>query len=168
MSKTRRLAKANVEYLRCGRVSIQIATKGEHQFFREEANMRDIRKTPLKFGGYSISFRRDGHLSAQGNPLQRRVHVRIEDTRFKELVAEFEHLACRESADRLAARLYELPYQGYAPVRRQLCTLLRLVNRRRRVAGLGQLPTICMFLNRNAYPEPRRMQLSLRPSARSS
>ncbi|MBC7819303.1 MAG: hypothetical protein IAG10_20655 [Planctomycetaceae bacterium] len=146
--RRKKLGKANVQYLRCGRFFMLIATKGEHQFFREEASVRDIRKIPLKFGGYSISFRRDGHLSAQGNPHQRRVHVRIEESRFRELLADFEHHACRASAECLANRFYQLPYQGYAPVRRQLCTLLRFVNRRRQAAGLTKLPTECLHLFR--------------------
>lgn len=144
--RRKKLGKANVRYVRCGRFFLLIATKGEHGFFEEEANIRDIRKAPIKFNGYSISFRRDGRPTANATTIQYRVHVRIEKERFKELTAEFEAIGIRMSADRLAARLYELPFHGYAPVRRQLCTLLRLINRRRRRAGLTQLPKDCLFL----------------------
>lgn len=146
--RRKKLGKANVRYLRCGRFFLLIATKGEHRYFAEEANIRDIRKTPLKFGGYSISFRRDGRPTAKNTMRQFRVHVRIEQQRFNELLAEFEYLACRESAERLAARFYSLPYTGYAPVRRQLCRLLRHVNQCRSRAGKVTLPKDCLFLHR--------------------
>lgn len=125
-----------------------IATKGEHRFFQEEANIRDIRKTSLKFSGYSISFRRDGRPSAMTNGIRYRVHVRIESECFRELLAEFQHLALRLTDNQLSARLYDLPFQGYAPVRRQLCALLRQVNRWRRKSGRTQLPKACLFLDR--------------------
>ncbi len=106
-------------------------------------------------GGYSISFRRDGRpLSGRGETF--RVHVRIEAERFKELLAEFEHYACRMSADRLAAKLYELPFQGYAPVRRQLCSLLRAINRKRKSVGLGTLPNETLFFHRSAFTAEHR------------
>jgi len=150
--RRKKLGKANVRYIRCGRFFLLIATKGEHAFFHEEASIRDIRKTPIKFGGYSISFRRDGRPSAELHKTQFRVHVRIEKSRFQELVAEFEHLALRRSEENLAAKLYELPFLGYAPVRRQLCTLLRQVNLKRRHSSLSQLPRECLFLG----PSPSR------------
>lgn len=154
--RRKKLGKANVRYIRCGRFFVLIATKGNHDFFHEESNIHDIRKTPIKFGGYSISFRRDGRPSAKSSTIQYRVHVRIEKERFKELTAEFEHLATRMSVNSLARRLYELPFHGYAPVRRQLCTLLRQTNQRRRQGGLSQLPTGCLFLGPAsgiAYPD---------------
>jgi len=144
--RRKKLGKANVRYIRCGRFFVLIATKGEHLFFHEEAGIRDIRKTPIKFSGYSISFRRDGRPSAKAVAIQYRVHVRIEKERFKELHAEFEYLASRASTATLAARFYELPFWGYAPVRRQLQTLLRQVNLRRRRGTLPQLPKECLFL----------------------
>lgn len=150
--RRKKLGKANVRYIRCGRFFLLIATKGEHAFFDDEANIRDIRKTPIKFNGYSISFRRDGRPSPMANAIQYRVHVRIEKERFKELVAEFEELSLRLSANQVAARLYELPFHGYAPVRRQLCTLLRQVNLKRRRGALSQIPRECLFLG----PSPSR------------
>lgn len=161
--RRKKLGKANVQYLRCGRFFMLIATKGEHRFFIEEASIRDIRKTPLKFSGYSISFRRDGRPSGKTNGIRYRVHVRIESERFREVLAEFQHLSVRLSDNQLSARLYELPFQGYAPVRRQLCALLRQVNRWRRKSGRTQLPKACLFLDRklevrdriDALPMPR-------------
>lgn len=165
--RRKKLGKANVQYLRCGRFFILIATKGEHRFFQEEANIRDIRKTPLKFSGYSISFRRDGRPTANSPTHQFRVHVRIEQQRFRELLAEFEHLACRESAERLAGRFYALPYNGYAPVRRQLCRLLRHVNQRRRKAGKSALPKECLFLHRKPQAVDVSLSLGLKKTTTS-
>lgn len=148
--RRKKLGKANCRYLRCGKFFVIFATKGEHDFFEEEANIRDIRKTPLKFSGYSISFRRDGRPAAKAVGTQYRVHVRIEAERFKELLAQFEHLARTLSTELLAARIYELPFQGYAPVRRQLFQLLRRINRQRRHAGKTKLPRESLFLHRDS------------------
>jgi len=146
--RQKKLGKANVRYLRFERFFVLMATRGSHRFFEEEADIKDIRQVPIRIGGYSISFRRDGQPSAGEKSEGRRVHVRIEDVRFKELVADFEHWATRLSAEKLAGRLYNLPYRGYAPVRRQLCQLLRSVNKKRRAAGLSQLPRECLFFHR--------------------
>jgi len=49
---------ANVHYLRCQRFFVLIATAGQHLFYREEAiEIRDIRREPLRFAGYSIGCR---------------------------------------------------------------------------------------------------------------
>ena len=53
---------------------------------------------------------------------------------------------------------------AYAPVRRQLCRLLRSINKRRRRAGLSQLPKECLFFHRTtseSWPRP------MRPTGRS-
>ena len=57
---------ANLQYLRRGRFFLLLATHGRHAFFEEEASIRDVRRVPIRFEGYSISFR-GGH-----------AHVRIE------------------------------------------------------------------------------------------
>lgn len=151
--RRKKLGKANVRYLRCGRFFLLIATKGEHRFFTEEAKIRDIRKTPLKFGGYSISYRRDGRPVAGTHANVYRVHVRIEEETFKTLVAEFEQIAHRGSVNEIATRLYELPFEGYAPVRRQLCQILRSINRLRKHHSLGDLPKdVLPFRRRNLRP----------------
>ena len=135
---------ANVRYLRLGRRFFLFATKGRHPLYESEASsIRDIRKTPLRVGGYSLSLRRDGR-----DQTTRRVHVRIADQPYRELLATWEHRATRQNADRLAAGLYELPYRGYAPVRSQLCRVLRSVNSRRKQAGLAPLPKTCLFFER--------------------
>ena len=142
---------ANLRYLRHGNRFFLFATKGRHPFFLAETDaIRDIRRHALRIGGYSLSFRRDGR-----DQSKRRVHVRIAEEPCRELLARFEHRATRLKADTLAARLYDIPYRDYAPVRGQLCRLPRAVNRRRRRAGPAKLPPECPFFHR---PPLRRVQ----------
>src|SRR5437016_1351411 len=77
-SRARRKAAgfANVQYLRYRRIFVLLATPGKHAFFEEEREfIRDARKAPIKFGGYSISYR-------SGHP-----HVRIEQNHYLSLKA---------------------------------------------------------------------------------
>src|SRR5262245_59261961 len=54
---------ANIQYLRHERFFVLAATRGEHKFFLpideggEGQEIRDCRKTPIKFASYAISFR---------------------------------------------------------------------------------------------------------------
>ena len=139
---------ANIKYLRYDRFFVLIATTGVSDFFKTESDIKDIHVHPIRVGGYSISFRKDSMAKRGGLPDRRRVHVRIEDNHFMELLAEFEHYATRMSAQRLMAKFYNLPYRGYAPVRTQLCQLLRAVNKRRKKARKSKLPKECLFLHR--------------------
>jgi hypothetical protein len=50
---------ANVHYLRCQRFFVLIATAGWHPFYEAEGpEIRDIRREPIRFAGYSIGYRR--------------------------------------------------------------------------------------------------------------
>lgn len=140
--RRKRAGYANIQYLRHGRHFILLATAGRHQFFeREAANIRDFRKVPLRVGGYSVSARKgpDGGLHA---------HVRIEQRRFVELRTYLLDNAVRWPVARLAKELYELPFEPYAPVRRQYLGLLRAVNAKRKLAGLSVLPNAVLPLKR--------------------
>jgi hypothetical protein len=136
---------ANVQYLRHGRFFILIATSGEHPFFAAEAaRLRDVREYPVQFHGYSIGCRlgRDG----------RRYHasVRIGREAYRALKAQFEHAATRRSTDELRRALRTLPFSPFAPVRRQFCTLLRVINGRRKTAGLELLSWDALRLRRRS------------------
>ena len=155
--RRKKAGKANVRYFRWNDFFILMSTKGEHRFFAEEADIKDIRKFPIKVGGYSISFRREGRPKCVADNSQYRVHVRIDDDHYKELTAKFNHFATRMSANVIAAKFYEIPFQGYAPIRRQLCQLLRQVNKKRRRSGLSQLPTEVLHFDRR---QPRKAQLA--------
>jgi hypothetical protein len=132
---------ANLRYVRHGRFFVLLATRGEHPFFEQEAaSIRDIRRVPLKVAGYWISYRR-GQRTRDGRPDPAwHAHVQIAPRRFRELRAYFAEMATRWSANRLCLEFYRLPFEPYAPIRRQLLRLLREVNNRRKRAGLELLP----------------------------
>lgn len=128
---------ANVRYLRHERFFVLLATDGVSPFFKEEAGViRDCRREPFKYGGYSVGFRGG------------RVCVRIEREQYNVLKAAFLELAVRRPAERLGRMVATLPFEPYAPVRRQLLGLVRAVNRDRKAAGLEPLPYSCVRTRR--------------------
>ena len=134
-ARRKREGRANLHYLRYRRWYIIIATHGVHPFFASEATrLRDIRRQPLFFMGYSISCRR-GRGGGALHP-----SVRIEAARFAELKNRFEVAAPHLSVEELCSGLRGLRFEPYAPVRAQFRGLLRLVNRRRKLAGLELVP----------------------------
>jgi len=148
-ARRKRAGLANLQYLRFGRFFVLLATHGIHPFFEEEAlSIRDARNTPIRFRGYAISYR-------NGHP-----HVRIEQEQYKRLRAYFLDLALHRSAERLEQELGELPFEPYAPVRRQLLNVLRAVNRDRKRAGFRPVSSSCLrFKRRICRPfEPRYME----------
>lgn len=135
--RRKRAGRANLQYLRLERFFVLLATPGEHEFFRRErASIRDARRTPIRVGGYAVSVRQ-GH-----------VHVRIDLPAYRRLRAWFWELAVHRSAERLAAEFYGVPFEPYAPVRRQLLNVLRLVNKRRRAAGFTAISHAVLHLRR--------------------
>jgi len=130
-ARRKRAGLANLHYLRFGRTFVLIATHGQHA-----AVIRDIRRVPFKHGGYSVSYR-NGHAS-----------VRIDQETYKRMKAYLVELALRRPADALVAELGMLPFEPYAPVRRQLLNLHRAVNRARKTAGLSEVPVECLRLRR--------------------
>lgn len=134
---------ANVHYLRYQRRFVLLATHGFHPFYDdEEQNIRDARRIPIKFDGYSISVTQGGFLrKPKGGGLavrdpKWRVRVRIEAELYKGLKAYFEDIALYRSVSQLARELSDLPFEPYAPVRQQLLNLIRYINRRRETASL--------------------------------
>ncbi len=147
--RRKRQGKANVQYLRCGHFFIILATEGEHQLKEEEGELlRDIRRVPLKFRGYSISYRRGGRTLGGEVDSRWHAHVEIERERYKEIRDYLLSLACHRSPRHLATVLYETPYEPYAPVRRQLLNILRAVNRARKRAGYELVPAEVLPLRR--------------------
>jgi hypothetical protein len=128
---------ANVHYLRWERFFVLVATHGRHRFFDDEAaNVFDVRRSPVRVGGYAVSFR------------QGRSHVRLDDERYRELKAYFLERATHRTAAALGDELRALPFEPYAPVRRQLFIILRAVNRARRAAGFQPVPWTVLRLRR--------------------
>lgn len=123
-ARRKRAGSASVQHLRYGQFFVLIATHGRHRFFEDEAEqIRDAREVSIKFAGYSISRRRshDGSLW--------HTHVRVERETYKELKAHLLDLATRRSPSALTAELQAVPFEPYAPVRRQLLNILRAMNR---------------------------------------
>jgi hypothetical protein len=131
-SRERRKGVAGMQYLRYRRYFVIIATKGNHQFFREEAkSIRDVREAPIQFEGHSIGFV-ENH--GKGHP-----SVRIAREQFAHLKEHYSRIAVHQSAQSLLSDLEKLPYQRFAPVRSQILLLLRIVNRAREKAGLSRI-----------------------------
>jgi len=131
---------ANLQYIRFERFFVLLATHGVHRFFHEEASsIRDARRAPIRFFGYSVSHR-------GGHP-----HVRIEQGRYKELKAYFGDLALRRPAQTLAQELGRVHFEPYAPIRRQLLSILREVNRVRKTAGYELVQGQCFRFRRRIY-----------------
>jgi hypothetical protein len=136
---------ANVRYLRLGRFWVLLATEGKHPFFEEETRVRDVRRVPLQLGGYSIWVKRGQFLKrAESNSEARRdgkyrTRVLISRDEHRKLVAYFERIACHRSEDKLRQELLRIPFEPYAPVRRQLLRILYRVNELRKAAGYSKL-----------------------------
>ena len=128
-SRRKRAGLANVLYARFGRFFVLAATHGESSMFLEEAKrLRDVRETPIKFAGYSIGYRRG----------QGRWHpsVRIELNHYRELKAHFLEIAPHWSREKIREEFKNrINFEPYAPVRAQLFSILRGVNRIRKTAG---------------------------------
>ncbi|MCI0457454.1 MAG: hypothetical protein L0Z62_10835 [Gemmataceae bacterium] len=148
-ARRKQRGQANLQYLRYQRRFVLLATRGQHPFFEAEAaNIRDMRRCPLKIAGYAISYRRGGRRRTGELDPRWHAHVAIERQRYLELLAYFRELAVHRSAPGLALAFYQLPFEPYAPIRRQFLTLLREVNRARGRAGLPEIPTEVLPLRR--------------------
>ena len=151
-SKRRKSGLANAHYIRFHDWFILLVTEGHHKLKApshdggEGEQLKDCRRTPIKFQGYSISYRRSGVIEAGAKAAKWHAHVRIENERYKELKAHFEHLAVHRSKENLAGELFALPFTRYAPVRRQLLNILRSINRSRGARGFEELPHSCLNL----------------------
>ena len=133
---------ANVQYLRHGRFFVLIATRGFHPFFEQEGgNVKDIRREPIRFAGYSISYRMG---------VDRKWHpsVRIHPVEYNGLKSFYLDLATRCTVEHMLRELGQIPFEPYAAVRRQLLNVLRAVNRARKAAGYELVPLSAIRLNR--------------------
>lgn len=131
---------ANVHYLRHERFFVLLATHGNHRFFDEEkVRVKDCRRVPIKFASYAISYR-GGH-----------AHVRIERETSKDLKAYLAQNALRQSTEWLGRTLQTIPFEPYAPVRRQVWTLFKHVNEIRDKAGLERVDKNCLRMRRRIY-----------------
>lgn len=140
---------ANMQYIRHGRWFLMMATDGHHSFKQEEKNqIRDCRRHPIKFEGYSISYRRSGLTPKGGADPKWHACVRIDNTTYRELKAFFLARATHRSAENLSSDFARVPFSRFAPIRRQLLTILRAVNKAREQTGYEPIPTTALNLRR--------------------
>ena len=141
-ARRKRGGEANLQYLRHGRFFVLMATSGEHVFYREEAQVRDIRRVPIKFAGHSLS-QRSSTVTGSSH-----ASVRIAPEEYRMVKAYLLEHCAHWSLERIEVELYRLPFQPYAPVRRQLLDLLRAVNRKRSAARKPLASHRCLYLKR--------------------
>ena len=145
---------ANAQYLRLGRWFILMVTEGHHRLKApvaqggEKEQLRDCRRNPIRLAGYSISYRRAG-VTAKGATMPKwHAHVRIDAATYRQMTDHFLGIACHRSPENLAGELGQIPYARYAPIRRQLLTLLRKVNDARARMGYQPIPHSALRLRR--------------------
>lgn len=148
-ARRKKTGQANLQYLRYEDFFVILATKGRHKFYEDEGGqIRDIRRVPLKFAGYSISYRRGGRTRTGAKDPSWHAHVRMERRQHLEIAAHLDALARRRAPESLAAAIYNLPVEPYAPIRRQLLQLLKSANRTRQELGYAPLPLEILPLRR--------------------
>ena len=140
---------ANMQYIRHGQWFLLLATDGHHQFKQDEkTQIRDCRRHPIKFEGYSISYRRSGLTPKGGASPKWHACVRIDHETYRDLKAFFLSRACHRTTENLASDFARIPFTRFAPIRRQLLTILKSVNKARQHAGFEQLPASVLKLRR--------------------
>lgn len=147
--RRKRAGRANLQLLRHARFFVILATKGRHEFFEEERDrIRDFRASPLRYAGYAISYRRGGRTRKGERDPRWHSHVAIDREAYLDLRAQLLELARSRRADDLALAFYGVPFERYAPVRRQLLLLLRRVNQIRKAAGSAPISKDALCLRR--------------------
>lgn len=128
---------ANLQYIRHDRFFLLMATHGKSLFFELEGDqVSDCRRQPIKFAGYSISYR-------GGHP-----HVRIDLETYLGFKAQMVEESLRRDREMLEGMLSLPMFVPYAPVRRQLWHVCREMNRVRSAAGLEPLRQECLSFRR--------------------
>lgn len=145
----------NVQYVRFKQSWILLLTHGDHPMREGEGrNIKDVRRAPVRVGDYAVWVKRGNYLKrlsddGEATPDGKwRVRVLIAREPYRELCAYYLAIACHRRADAIAEALSELPYEPYAPVRKQLLKLLRLINAKRQAAGFSKVPPTCLRLKR--------------------
>ena len=149
-ASAKRKGQANMQYIRCGSFFVLMVTAGDHAFKdAERGQIRDIRRVPVKFAGYSISYRRGGR-TRKGEPDPKwHAHVEIERSQYKLLRDYFLDRAVHRRAETLGRSFRNVEFDPYAPVRRQLLAIRRQVNRKRKRHGYELIPVTALRIRRN-------------------
>ena len=156
---SRRISRrADPEYRTSGQFKSRRATAGRHEETREgwldwraleAASIRNCRRgQPIYAFGYSISPDQGGHVAsrAKRDPAEQierdckyRVRVQISRSALARLRGYFLANALRRDEAWFSDRFWRIPFEPYAPVRKQLLELLRQVNAVRNRAGLNKI-----------------------------
>lgn len=140
---------ANLQYIRYQGWFLLLATEGNHPFKQHEQHqIRDCRRHPIRFEGYSLSYRRGGATPKGGGEPKWHACVRIESTTYKEIKAFLLKRACHRSVENLTEDFRRIPFARYAPIRRQLLHVHRAVNRARSQMGYEPVPVSALCLRR--------------------
>ncbi|MCA9159810.1 MAG: hypothetical protein KDA72_15855, partial [Planctomycetales bacterium] len=140
---------ANMQYIRYDRWFLLLITDGHHPFKQEErSQIRDCRRHPIKFAGYSISYRRSGLTPKGGSAPKWHACVRIDNKTSRELKAFFLARATHRSVENLSSDFARVPFSRFAPIRRQLLTILRAVNKARERSSYETVPATALNLRR--------------------
>lgn len=145
---------ANTRYYRFGRRFFIFTSLGHSPIWElEKANLRCIRKpprnfekrtgytgkfpyAPLRIGGYSISYKPGGLTSKGEVDPKWHSHVELHPEAYRKLKATFLELSTKRSADQLGMMFYEVGYEPYKPLLRQLYSIHKQVNQKRRRSGI--------------------------------
>ena len=134
----------------------------------EAEHLRDCRRTPIRFHGYSISYRRAGVTPVGVASPKWHAHVRIDDDSYRVLKDRFLDLAMHRSAETLASEFARIPVARYAPIRRQLLNILRAVNERRKQQSFEPIPHTTLKLRRTPVkiymppaPDPQQIRTTV-------
>ncbi len=131
---------ANLQYLRYRNIFLLLSTNGQHLFFSEEqSRIQDARRCPLHVFGYALTYRNG------------RALVSLDKESYRNLEAYFSERALHRGASDIADEIKRLPYESYAPVRRQLLSIVAAANKRRQTAGLPLVPYQCIRYKRTIY-----------------
>ena len=155
-SKRRKSGLANSHYLRHCQWFILMLTEGHHALRSptsaggEGEQLKDCRRIPIRFAGYSISYRRSGVAQPGGRPVKWHAHVRLDSATYAAMKAHYEAIAVHRTPEKLATEFAKITYSRYAPIRRQLLNILRRVNEHRKRQSLATLPYAVLNLHRSS------------------
>jgi hypothetical protein len=138
--RRKKKGQANVQYLRYRDTFLVLATEGEHPFFAEEKTaIQDARVSPLRVFGYAITHQNG------------RVLVGLDEETYRHLRADFLRLALRQTPHVLARKFWSLPFEPYSPVYRQVLSICKAVNSKRKTGGLPLVPSSTLRRKRRSF-----------------
>lgn len=125
--RARRKGAANVTYIRWRHQWVLLATPGQHNEFYKR-NHRNVLKAPLNVSGYSIGI----------NRTTGKVFVRLAPRRYSAIEKALKNIALHNHG-KVTGFINSIAFVNFPEVIREKQQLTRLVNKRRKVAGLKKI-----------------------------